>query len=219
MARLLILHPDRKARKALEGQARNHHQVSVVSKVSNALKAIEKSQPQVVVAGLDGKRKDGLELLGHLQREKKKVPTILVATAADGKFQAMAMKLGASAFLEFPVEQAALDHAISEAVNAEWADKGKQPPLTEEELNANLSELERELNRRMQCFAGKNQVYLQSFVLGGGQTSKPRVALKCSLRQQFGMPPNVYYEYIRDTCCCDPSTCPAYQQFHAKRIG
>ena len=113
-------------------------------------------------------------------------------------------------------EQAVFDQAVSKVISADWSAKGEQPPITEEELQANLTELEAELNRRMQCFAGKNQVYLQSFILGGGRTSKPRIALKCSLRQEYGDPPNVYYEYIRDVCCSNPAACSAYQTFKAK---
>ncbi len=30
------------------------------------------------------------------------------------------------------------------------------------------------------------------------------------------MQSQIYYEYIRDVCCNDPSACPAVQQFAAK---
>lgn len=216
MARILILHPQRSARRFLEEHARKHHEVSVVSDVSGAVKFIGRIRPQLVVAGIDGRRKDALELLRLLRQDRKKVLTIVVASAGEGRFEPLAMKLGASAFLEYPVEQAVFDQAVSKVISADWSAKGEQPPITEEELQANLTELEAELNVRMQCFAGKNQVYLQSFILGGGRTSKPRIALKCPLRQEYGDPPNVYYEYIRDVCCSNPAACSAYQTFKAK---
>lgn len=216
MARILILHPQRSARRFLEEHARKHHEVTVVSDVNGAVKFIGRIRPQLVVAGIDGKRKDALELLRLLRQDGKKVPTVVVASAGQGMFEPLAMKLGASAFLEYPVEQAAFDQTVSKVITAHWSARGEQPPISEEELKANITELEAELNLRMQCFAGKNQVYLQSFILGGGRTSKPRIALKCPLRQEYGDPPNVYYEYIRDVCCSNPAACSAYQTFQAK---
>lgn len=72
------------------------------------------------------------------------------------------------------------------------------------------------LNRRMVCVAGRNQVFIQSMILGGGRTSRPRIALKRPLRKQFGYSPDVYHEFIRDVCCADPSSCPAWQAFQQR---
>ena len=216
MARILILHPDRSARKVLERHVRDRHQVQTASDLRGALRSIGRNRPQLVVAGMNGQRTDAFELLRQMQREHTKLPTIVVASGGAGTYQAAAMKLGAAAFLEYPVEQQALNQAVTKTVTAEWTAKGKQPPITKEELSANLTELEAHLNRHMNCFAGKNQVYLQSFILGGGRKSKPRIALKCPLRKEYGEPPNVYYEYVRDLCCGDPTACSAYQTFKAK---
>jgi FixJ family two-component response regulator len=216
MARILIMHPERSARKTLEAHASQHHHVQSVSSLRGALKCVVKARPQVAVVGLNGQRSDAFEFLRHMQRTGTRLPTIVVASGRSGAFQAMAMKMGAVAFLEYPVEQQALNQTITKTVTAEWTAKGEQPPITDEESAANLTELEEELNRHMRCFAGKNQVYLQSFILGGGRKSKPRIALKCPLRQEYGDPPNVYYEYVRDVCCGDPTVCSAYQTFKAK---
>ena len=213
MARVLIIHPERSARRTLEQHAGSHHQVAVTSDLRTGLKAMTKFRPQVVVVGMNGKRRDALELLAHMQRTKVTTPTIVVASSEAGMYQSAAMKLGAASFLEYPMEKEAFSQAVSQVTTADFAAKGEQPPITQEELEANLTELEEALNRRMQCFAGKNLVYLQSFILGGGQTSKPRIALKCPLRKQYGDPPNVYYEYVRDFCCANPSACLAYQRF------
>lgn len=86
------------------------------------------------------------------------------------------------------------------------------PPITDEELGANLSELERRLNREMKCPAGMNQVFIRSLVMAGG-TSKPRIALKCHLRRDIGLPQEVFYEHIRDVCCANPESCEAYRKF------
>ena len=216
MARILIMHPDRSARKVLEKHVSGRHQVQTASDLPGALRSIRRNHPQLVVAGMNGQRTDAFELLRQMQREHRKLPTIVVASGGTGVYQAAAMRLGAAAFLEYPVEQQTLNQTVTKAVTAEWTAKGKQPPITDEELSANLTELEAHLNRHMICFAGKNQVYLQSFILGGGRKSKPRIALKCPLRKEYGEPPNVYYEYVRDLCCGDPTACSAYQTFKSK---
>lgn len=92
------------------------------------------------------------------------------------------------------------------------------PPLTDEETNANLSELERSLNQKMVCHAGKNQVFIRSLIVGRSST-KPRIALKCHLRRDIGMPAEVFYEHIRDVCCGDPTQCPAYQAFKKRHVA
>jgi hypothetical protein len=51
----------------------------------------------------------------------------------------------------------------------------------------------------------------------GTRTSKPRLALKCGLRAEYGLNKDVYFEWIRDVCCGDPSRCEAYQQFMENR--
>jgi len=90
-------------------------------------------------------------------------------------------------------------------------DESFGPPLTPDELTGNLSLIERKLNRQMRCPAGRNQVYIRS-LLTGQSTTRPRIALKCSLRRDIGERPEVFYEYIRDVCCCDPEYCEAWQQ-------
>lgn len=86
------------------------------------------------------------------------------------------------------------------------------PPLTAEEQAANLSELERSLNAQMVCPAGRNQVFIRSVLTGNG-TTPPRIALRCGLRRDIGVKPEVFYEHIRDVCCKDPQQCPAYRRF------
>ena len=97
-------------------------------------------------------------------------------------------------------------------VKARAAADAAPPPITAEEGSANLSRLESHLNKHMKCFAGRNQVYIQSMILGSA-TSRPRIALKCNLRAEYGLNRDVYYEWIRDTCCGDPKRCEAYREF------
>ena len=91
------------------------------------------------------------------------------------------------------------------------------PPLTPEEQTGNLSRLEIMLNFQMKCPAGRNQVYIRSLLTGNG-TTRPRVALKCPLRRAIGQPPDVFYEYIRDTCCGDYERCEAWRAFKERHV-
>jgi hypothetical protein len=86
------------------------------------------------------------------------------------------------------------------------------PPISPQELNGNLSDLEREFNAQMKCHAGKNQVFIRSLLTATG-TTQPRITLKCPLRRDIGLNPAVFYEYIRDVCCSDPEQCEAYRRF------
>jgi len=216
MAKIIVLHSETGPRSFIEGRAKRHHQVLCAKKLSEALKGIVKFQPDLILAQISAKKMIALDLLRHIKRNGTRVPVVVIGEASAALFQPAAMKLGASSFVEFPMEQETLDRAISKALQK---DKGEKPPVSAEELNSNISDLETTLNRKMQCFAGKNQVYIQSVILGGGRVSKPRIALKCPLRKKFGQTPDVYYEYIRDVCCGDPSACPAYQEFHRRHTA
>jgi len=91
------------------------------------------------------------------------------------------------------------------------------PPLTREELASNLSDLERQLNREMKCTAGRNQVYIRSLLMAGA-TTRPRIALKCPLRRDIHLPPDVFYEHIRNVCCGDFEQCEAWQAFKRRYV-
>ena len=223
MARILLIHSERKQRKFIEARLASHHQVRAVNNLAKGMKALGADKPDVLIAGLDHHKPEALDLLRYIRRNGQKLPVLLIGPAGAGVLQPTAMKLGAAGFLEFPVEANTLEAAIRQAIEQQQARKEaavvKLPEITAEEQSSNITQLEHQLNRKMVCFAGENQVYIQSMILGAGEKSKPRIALKCSLRKQFGHPPNVYYEYIRDVCCSDPGECPAYQAFKEREAG
>ena len=213
MPKVLIIHSNKTARGFIEKRASPHHLVKARDSWASGMKTIRPYRPDVLIAEIDPRDSAAMDMLRYLKRTHIRTPVVLVGPAAAGARLPAAMHLGASGFLEYPMEQSALNQAISEALHSNKDTGDDVPPVSEEEVGVNLSELEKRLNRRMVCVAGKNQVYLQSLIQGGGRTSKPRVALKCPLRKQFGFPPNVYYEHIRDICCGDPSVCNAFQKF------
>lgn len=101
--------------------------------------------------------------------------------------------------------------------NARSVDEAFGPPLTAMELTANLSVIERQLNRVMKCTAGKNQVYIRS-LLTGSATTRPRIALKCPLRRDIGLSAEVFFEHIRDVCCENPEECEAWKAFQKRHV-
>ncbi|RJP32194.1 MAG: hypothetical protein C4547_14325 [Phycisphaerales bacterium] len=217
MSRVLIIHPERGPRHFVEARAGRHHDVCAVKSVADGLRAIAKFKPNLIIAQLCARRPEALDLLRYIRRNGNRVPTLLVGEPSAAVLEPAAAKLGAAGFVEYPVEQETLDVAISLALQAEWDRAHAIPEVTSEESSQNLSVLETELNRKMVCFAGKNQVYIRSVILGGGRTSPPRIALKCALRKKYGQEPDVYYDYIRDICCADPSRCAAYREFQKNR--
>ena len=216
MGRILIVHSDRSARRFLETAAARHHEVQAVADLGKGIHAINKQHPALIIAGLDVSTKDALEILRALKRSGVAIPVIVVGMTGAGMMQSAVMKLGAAAFLEYPFEPPVLDQAVAKALQCDFDARGAMPPISDEELQTNLTELEVDLNRRMRCFAGKGLVYIRSVIVGHLRTSKPRISLKCPLRKENGEPPDVYYEYIRDVCCGDPSACAAHQAFRAK---
>jgi len=215
MPKILIIHSNKAAREFIEKLATPHHLVKARDSWTSGMKTIRPYRPDLLIAEVDPRSSAAMDMLRYLRRHHIRTPVILVGPAAAGVLLPTAMHLGASDFIEYPMEQSAFDQAISDVLPSTTDTGSTTPPVSAEEAGANLSELEKRLNHNMVCVAGKNQVYLQSLIQGGGRTSKPRVALKCPLRKQFGFPPDVYYEHIRDICCGDPSICEAFRKFTA----
>lgn len=216
MSRILVIHHDEPVRSKIVSMLRLRHQVTGTGDLVAGAKEINRTRPDVVVVGQDLKKEEGTRLLKYLKQNEVKMPVVVVAMRGTTSHQPIAMKLGAKAFIEFPMDDAHLEAAVSDAQTAHRTAQAGPPPVTEDELRGNLSMMERQLNSRMKCFAGRNQVYIQSKILGGA-TSKPRICLKCSLRAEYGLPKDIYYEYIRDVCCKDPTACEAMQKFQAER--
>lgn len=91
------------------------------------------------------------------------------------------------------------------------------PPLTKEELTGNLTELQNELTKKMQCPNGRGQVFIRSLVLPGG-TTPPRIALKCQLRRDIKQPAEMFLEDIRSVCCANHENCEAYKAFKKRHV-
>ena len=216
MARVLVINHNTEILRHLAKNLENHHEFMAIDNLLTGVKHLPKIVPDVVVVGQDKKKKEGLRLLRYLRTNAIRVPVIVVLSAGGGAWQPMLMKLGAKRLLEHPVDEDELNEAILAAVKGRAEELAGPRPITNEELRSNLTVLETTLNKKMKCFAGKNQVFIQSQILGGA-TTKPRIMLRCSLRAEYGLSRDMYYEYIRDICCEDPGQCEAVQRFNAER--
>lgn len=216
MARLLVIHHDTASLRHLAGML-SRHEFMAIDNLFNGVKAMPKVRPDVIIVGHDQAKRDGLRLLKYLRENQLKTPVVVVMSAGAGVDQPMLMKLGAKSLHESPVETEELNKAVEAAMVSRAAELAGDRPVTDEELNSNLSVLENRLNKHMKCFAGKNQVFIHSRILGGGARTRPRIALKCPLRAEYGMSRNVYFEFIKEACCGEPSHCESFRRFAADR--
>ena len=216
MARVLVIHHNKEILRRLATLLDNHHEFMAIDNLLSGVKQLPKIEPDAIVVGHDKKKKEGVRLLRYLRTNAIRTPVIVVLSAGGGVWQPMLMKLGAKRLLEHPVDESELNEAIRAVVKVRAQELAGPRPITNEERRSNLSILETTLNRKMKCFAGKNQVFIQSQILGGA-TTRPRIMLRCPLRAEYGLNRDVYYEFIRDICCEDSGQCEAIQRFNAER--
>jgi DNA-binding response OmpR family regulator len=195
---------------------RRRYPVVSYKDAQTALDELEAKAPDVIVAGQSVKRGTALPLLRALRERKRTIPVIVIGGPGAERHEPTVLRLGAKAFLEHPLKKRRLIAAVAAAMAVATFEDGEIPLLTEEEKTANLNDLEQKLNREMKCFAGKNQVYLQSFI-GSSTRSRPRICLKCALRKEYDLSPDVYYEFVRHVCCGEPKLCEAVQRFEVDK--
>lgn len=216
MARLLVVHHDVDILRQLARLVEAQHEYMAIDNLATGVKYIPKIDPEAIVVGHEAQKRDGIRLLRFMKEQKIDVPTVVVRSPDSGTDAAELRQLGAFRVVDHPINDRALNNALAFAANNGTVEISGIPSLTEEEIQGNLTFLEKELNDKMQCFAGRNKVYIQSLI-SGRKRGKPRIALKCPLRAERNLQENVYYEFIRDVCCGNPKLCEAVQRFEAER--
>lgn len=219
MKTLLLFDRNRRTRREIRSSLlAAGHEVVAVRSLSAARKSFKKHKPDVVLVKTGAKDHDAITLLENRQIFGIRVPIVVLVGAGASGDVAKVRRLGATSVLGWPTRCRHLLEAVVSAGKTPASAVAAAPPITDDERQANLTQLEQRLNHDMRCFAGKNQVYIRSVIVGNGVTTKPRVALRCPLRAQFRLPPVVYYECIRDRCCDNLEVCPALR-FFRKRQG
>jgi len=216
VARVLLIHHDAPKLRRLAGCLMDHHEIVATDNLLKGIRQIAKVKPEVIVVGQDAARQEGTKLLTYLRDNRLKTAVVAVYSPDAKSSQPMLIRLGAKALVPVAADEPHLNEAIRKAMVLYTAQLAGPPPVTEEEHNSNLSFVERDLNRKMKCFAGANLVFIQSRLLGRA-TTKPRIMLRCPLRAEYGLTRDVYFEYIRAVCCGTPEMCEAYRQFNADR--
>ena len=115
-SKIVIVHSDKRVRKALEALCSVHHEPIAVPDVKTGLKMILKISPALAVVGLDSQKKEALQLLRYMKSYGSVVPVLVVAGRGAGALQMQAMKAGAKGFLEYPVDQSRIDREISRSM-------------------------------------------------------------------------------------------------------
>ena len=190
-------------------------EASDLKEAGKTLKSRRK-RPTLIVAALQAKRQDALGLLRLLHELGEYIPVVVIVAKGAEALVAQVQKLGACCLVHRPLRSEELAQAMRQATDSEPPAPASTPPIIDEELSANVSELVNRLNATMRCSIGKEQVFLHSFITGLGETSQPRVTLRCHLRAEFGADPYIYYEHIRDVCCAAPHKCEFLRAFAAQ---
>ena len=171
--------------------------------------------PGLIVAVLEVKTKAAIKVLRRLNALHMSIPIVLIVARGAEALVPLARELGVCFFVHRPLHAEDLDHVVHQALNNGKQTQAGSPPLTVEERGRNLTLLADQLNSEIKCSAGKQQVFLHSFIEEVGRTTTPRVTLRCPLREGLGLQPYVYYEHIRDVCCAAPERCEALQAYTA----
>ena len=214
MPTVLLIHHDKAALGLLETLFKPRFRVQTARDVASGSSILAKSKPDLVLIGHQARRNEAVHLAAWMRDNGVRVPVVVALGPDSDPIQPRLLKLGVRGFVEYPPDRKRVQHAIDRAVKFQKALQAPPPPVTAEEARSNLSELENRLNRAMKCFAGTNKVFILSQI---GSTAKPRICLKCPLRPDFGLPANVFYQFIRDVCCGEPEKCEAYSAFQLTR--
>ncbi len=217
MANVLIVDKEEVELEVLEAILASEHQVVAFRKTRDGLKSIVESEPDFIVAKLEKRGGPAIDVLRFLRDSRRRIPTIVLVPLGAEEGKSDAVKLFAKLFVRSPVRRQDLLEVVESALAAKAEGADEPPPLTPMEERGNLTQLCRELNSRVTCAIGKNQVYVQSILKGSRTRTKPRVTLKCKVRPMFGFSQDVYFGHIQKVCCGHPDTsCEAFKLYQEK---
>lgn len=172
--------------------------------------------PAVIVLALKSDITRVIGIVMHLRRMDARLPVVLLVGNGGQHYVPLWQELGIHAVEERELHGTKLSDVLRAALaDGSATTATAAPPLTEEEQGTNIERLADDLNRRMRCGAGKNQVFLHAFVLGVGMKTTPRITLRCPLRAELGLDAYVHFEHIRDVCCGGTETCAALRAYAA----
>lgn len=194
------------------------YKVATVTSLKDAVKALAKGTPDVVVILATTKEPMALEVLHLLRRSQIQAPTIMVLPHPCHALESQAFQLGVRQFIHAPIRYEDMRKALDSVLkSADGTQRSTEPPICDFEARQNLSTLVETLSKQMKCAAGANRVFLHSVVQGIGKKTKPRVCLRCPVRHSLGLSEYVFFEHIRDYCVSNYEACDAMIQHNQLR--
>jgi two-component system response regulator HydG len=119
MHRLLIIHCDPSVRALMSSMLQGlGHRIDEAASDRAAVRMLEQSPFQLVLAGADGDFDDVLELVNYVRRKHAGTPVLLFAEAPRPEHVREAMQRGALSVLRFPLPATQLRAAVSQAMPA-----------------------------------------------------------------------------------------------------
>lgn len=216
MAKVVLVCGDESERTLLLACLTGNDTTAVTSH-KDAAKALTQGSPDLVIVRVDAKDSTGMDVLHFMKRGQIHVPTIVILPRSAGSLETEAWQLGVRTFVSAPIRYEDFRKAMDKVRQSKPVLGDALPAITEAERNANLSEMVKDLHRRMKCPAGSSRVLIRSIVLGLNEKSEPRISLRCPIRQAVGLDEYVYFEHIEKYCCSQPKACDAVIQYKKLR--
>lgn len=179
--------------------------VAEAATASEALAAIERDRPELVVLDLGLPDLDGLEVIRRLRAAKSKVPIVILSSRGDERGKVEALELGADDYVTKPFGMAELVARMRTALRHRFHELGAEPVYRSGELvvdltrrrvtlagaEMKLSPKEYEILRLLVVHAGKvlTHRYLMQEVWGaGGDVQYLRIYVR-QIRQKLERDP------------------------------
>jgi len=115
---VLLADDDSASRRQLTELLRRKYEVRSASTSSEALEAVKRNEPDVVILHLKASNKNGLELLKQLRKVSRNSAVIVLTTRSRTSDIPKALELGANDFLVKPIDNVEVEERINRAVKA-----------------------------------------------------------------------------------------------------
>ncbi len=128
-SRLLVVHPDVATRELLLSMLQTlGHKIEESTSDRAAVRMLEQSEFDLVIAGVDPEDPECLELVSYIRRKNARVGCILLFQTAHPERTKEATRLGASAVCKFPMAANCLRAAVTQALENMELKHGRPKP-------------------------------------------------------------------------------------------
>ncbi|MEM7136425.1 MAG: sigma-54 dependent transcriptional regulator [Myxococcota bacterium] len=154
-ARVLVVDDDPAIRKIIADRMRAAgHDVGLAKDGVEALEAVARLEPDLVLLDMKMPKKDGFEVLEELRRQESAPAVIMITAHGNIERAVRAIRLGAADFIAKPFDAAHLDHLVSRVLEAVG-------------LRQRVLALETELSGRHTLVRGGSRAMQEALTLAG----------------------------------------------------